>query len=63
MQFPQGSHIQNQAPLVDNAKEIETELKKVDWRYMLKFYFAALGVLLLTIFALIVVIEGALSIF
>lgn len=63
MEFPQGSHFKNQQPIVDNAKAIEDELKKVDWRYLVKVYFAGLSILLVTIFSLIVVVKAALSLF
>lgn len=46
----------------ENAKLLEEKLQKLNWRYFLTIYFAALGVLLVTAFALIVVVRLALSI-
>ncbi len=47
----------------ENAKLLEERLKVVDWKLFLKFYFALLVILLVTIFALIVVVKTALIIF
>ena len=47
----------------ENAALLEEKLKAINWRLFLKFYFAALGVLLVSLFALIVVVKAALVIF
>jgi len=47
----------------ENAALLEERLKVINWRIFLKFYFALLGILLVTIFALIVVVKTALVIF
>ena len=47
----------------DNAKLLEDVAKKIDWHFFTKLYFAGLGVLLVSIFALIVVIKAALVIY
>lgn len=47
----------------ENAVLLEERMKVVNWRYFLKFYCAIFGVVLASLFLLIVVIRAALSIF
>lgn len=46
----------------DNAKILEEKLRSVEWRFFLKFYAAAFGIAVLSLFVLIVVVRLALTI-
>ncbi len=65
MDFPQTNKVHQDLneQFGDNAKLLEEAAKKIDWQFFTKLYFAGLGVLLVSIFALIVVIKAALAIF
>jgi len=64
MEFPAGSHVpQNNDPISDNAKEIEEQMKKIDWVYLSRVYFGCLGVILVSIFSIIFVTRLALTFF
>lgn len=65
MKFPSTNKIKK--PVIDqNAGEnlalLEQKIQKANWRYLLKAYAVILGVVLVSLFLLIVVIRLALSI-
>lgn len=49
--------------LIDNAKLLEENMKAVDWRFFGKAYAYAMGAVLVTVFAFIVIIRLALKLF
>lgn len=67
MRFPQTNKIHQEQPIDErfgeNAKALEEILSKINWRFLLKVYFAGLGVFLLTLFLIIVIVRLALIIF
>lgn len=65
MDFPQTNKVHRDLneQFGNNAKLLEEAAKIVDWQYFIKLYFAGLGILLVSLFALIVVIKAALVIF
>ena len=65
MRFPDTNkqHQDLHSRMGQNAELLEEQLKKINWRLFVKVYFAALGILLVSLFALIVVVKAALVIF
>lgn len=64
--FPNTNKIPQQLPedmLEGNAKLLEQLLSSANWKKLMYFYFCGLGILLVTLFSIIVVIRLALSIF
>ncbi len=47
----------------ENAVALEEHLKNINWHLFVKSYFAVFGIILVSIFALIIVIRAALAIF
>lgn len=62
MKFPQTNHIRKK-PIPENVesnvKKLEEQMKKIDWRIFGKAYIYILGYVLITVFALIVVVGVA----
>lgn len=45
----------------DNTKILEENLKKTDWQFFARFYFYLLGLILVTIFGIVVVFKLAVA--
>ena len=65
MRFPDSNkqHQDLNDRMGENAALLEERLKAINWKLFIKFYFAALGIVLVSIFSLIVVVKAALVIF
>lgn len=64
MLFPDTNKISQQMPedsIESNAKLLEQLLSKANWKRLLSFYFTGLGILLITIFSILVVIRLAIN--
>lgn len=64
MNFPQSNKIPQSVEdnFQSNAELLEQSLKKIDWKFFVRFYFAALGCILAAVFGLVLVVRIALAI-
>lgn len=67
MNLPRTNHVDQTVPLDqsfgENAALLQTKLGLQNWRVLLRYYAAALGIFLVSAFVIIVVIRAAFKIF